>query len=44
VSHRDSRQDLINKGKQAEKKALAFALSKYIDYRIIKHADKTIVF
>ncbi len=44
VCHRDSRQDLINKGKQAEKKALAYALSKYVDYRIIRYADKTIVF
>lgn len=44
VSHKDSRQDLINKGKHAEKKALAKAISSYIDYRIIKHENKTIVF
>jgi formyltetrahydrofolate deformylase len=44
VSHKDTRQDLINKGKRAEKKALAQAISSYIDYRIIKHENKTIVF
>ncbi|MFA6357978.1 MAG: formyltetrahydrofolate deformylase [Candidatus Omnitrophota bacterium] len=44
VSHKDNRQDLIRKGKNLEKKALAKAISSYIDYRIIKHENKTIVF
>jgi len=44
VSHKDSRQDLIRKGKNLEKKALASAVSSYIDYRVIKHENKTIVF
>ncbi len=44
VSHKDNVQDLIRKGKDAEKKALAQALVSYIDYRIIKHESKTIVF
>ena len=44
VSHKDNRQDLISKGRHAEKKALAHALTSYIDYRIIKHENKTIVF
>jgi formyltetrahydrofolate deformylase len=44
ISHKDNRQDLIRKGKHAEKKALAQAISSYIDYRIIKHENKTIVF
>lgn len=44
VSHKDNRQDLIRKGRHAEKKALAQALASYIDYRIIKHENKTIVF
>jgi formyltetrahydrofolate deformylase len=44
VSHKDNRQDLIRKGKNLEKKALASAISSYIDYRIIKHENKTIVF
>ena len=44
VSHKDNLQDLIRKGKHAEKKALAQAISSYVDYRIIKHENKTIVF
>ena len=44
VSHKDSRQDLVRKGKNLEKKALAVAISSYIDYRIIKYENKTIVF
>lgn len=44
VSHKDNRQDLIRKGKHAEKRALAHALFSYVDYRIIKHENKTIVF
>lgn len=44
VSHKDSRQDLVRKGRNLEKKALASAVSSYIDYRIIKHEEKTIVF
>jgi formyltetrahydrofolate deformylase len=44
VSHKDSRQDLIRKGKHAEKKALAHAVSSYLDYRIFKYENKTIVF
>jgi formyltetrahydrofolate deformylase len=44
ISHKDSRQDLISKGKHAEKKALAKALSSYIDYRVIRDENKTIVF
>ena len=44
ITHKDNRQDIISKWKHAEKKALAQALSSYIDYRIIKHENKTIVF
>jgi formyltetrahydrofolate deformylase len=44
ISHKDNREDLIRKGKNLEKKALAGAISSYIDYRIIKHENKTIVF
>lgn len=44
VSHKDSRDDLIRKGKNLEKRALASAVSSYLDYRIIKHENKTIVF
>ena len=44
VSHKDNLGDLIRKGKNLEKKALAVAISSYIDYRIIKYENKTIVF
>jgi len=44
VSHKDNHRDLIRKGKNLEKKALASAVSSYVDYRIIKHENKTIVF
>ena len=44
VSHTDSVESLISKGKNLEKHALADAVLNYIDYRIIKHKNKTIVF
>jgi formyltetrahydrofolate deformylase len=44
ISHKDNRQDLIRKGRNLEKKALAGAILNYVDYRIIKHENKTIVF
>lgn len=44
VSHKDNLADLIRKGKNLEKKALIDAIRSYIDYRVIKHANKTIVF
>lgn len=44
VSHKDGLQDLIRKGKNLEKKALVDAIRAYIDYRVIKHNNKTIVF
>ncbi|MDD5108103.1 MAG: formyltetrahydrofolate deformylase [Candidatus Omnitrophica bacterium] len=44
VSHKDNHQALVRKGKNLEKKALASAVYSYIDYRIIKHENKTIVF
>ncbi len=44
VSHKDSLADLTRKGKNLEKKALVDAIRAYIDYRVIKHNNKTIVF
>ncbi|MDD5477578.1 MAG: formyltetrahydrofolate deformylase [Candidatus Omnitrophica bacterium] len=44
VSHKDDREVLISKGRNLEKRALAAAVSSYIDHRIIKHENKTIVF
>jgi len=44
VSHRDSVNDLILKGKNLEKLALARAVSLYVSYRIIRFQNKTIIF
>jgi len=44
ISHKDNREELVRKGKNLEKRALAKAVSSYIDYRVIKHENKTIVF
>lgn len=44
ISHKDSRQALIRKGMNLEKKALANAIYSYIDYRVIRHENRTIVF
>jgi len=44
VSHKDDLSDLVRKGRNLEKKALVEAISAYIDYRIIRHKSKTIVF
>ncbi|MFA5092837.1 MAG: formyltetrahydrofolate deformylase [Candidatus Omnitrophota bacterium] len=44
VSHKDTHNDLVQKGKNLEKRAIAAAVSGYLDYRIIKHENKTIVF
>ena len=44
VSHRDGVDDLVKKGRNLEKEALANALSAYIEHRIIRYQNKTIVF
>ncbi|MBF0253049.1 MAG: formyltetrahydrofolate deformylase [Candidatus Omnitrophica bacterium] len=44
VSHKDSESDLKRKGKHMEKRALAQAVYEYINHRIIKDGNRTIVF
>lgn len=44
VSHKEMVCDLISKGKNLEKLALAEAIKMYLEYRIIKFQNKTIVF
>ena len=44
VSHKDNLVDLIRKGKNLEKRALSEAIHSYIDYRVIRYGNKTIVF
>jgi len=44
ISHKDGLESLIRKGRNLEKHALSSAVSSYLDYRIMRHEDKTIVF
>ena len=44
VSHKDDVSSLIRKGRNLEKKALSEAVASYIDRRIIRHGNKTVVF
>jgi len=44
VTHKDDLENLLSKGRNLEKKALSDAIRSYIDYRIIKYGNKTIVF
>lgn len=44
VTHRDDVSSLARKGKNLEKLALAKAVASYIDYRVIRHNNKTIIF
>ncbi len=44
VSHNDDLAALVQKGKNLEKRALADAVLKYVDYRVIRDNNKTIVF
>jgi len=44
VSHRDNLPELLQKGRNLEKQALAEAVLRYVDYRVIRHQNKTIVF
>ncbi len=44
VSHEDTYADLVRKGKSLEKEALVSAVEKYVDHRILRFQDTTIVF
>lgn len=44
ISHKDGLGDLVRKGRNLEKRALSDALRAYVDYRVIRHDNKTIVF
>jgi len=44
ITHKDNQEDLIRKGKHLEQKALACAVYNYVNHRIIRHENKTIVF
>jgi len=44
VSHRDRVEDLIRKGRDQEKTALAFAVRMHAEHRILTYGNKTVVF
>lgn len=44
VSHKEDMLSLLRKGKNLERRALSSAISSYIDYRIIRYKNRTIVF
>ncbi|MDP2905499.1 MAG: formyltetrahydrofolate deformylase [Candidatus Omnitrophota bacterium] len=44
ISHKDDLAALISKGRHLEKKALALGIAAYLDHRIIRCGNKTIVF
>jgi len=44
VTHDDNLGSLLRKGRNLEKRALSDAILSYIDYRLIRHENKTIVF
>lgn len=44
VSHRDGVDDLVRTGKNLEKRSFSAAIHAYIDYKIIRYKNRTIVF
>lgn len=44
VSHRDRIEDLIRKGRDQEKVALAYAVRMHLEHRILTYGNKTVVF
>lgn len=44
VSHKDSIEDIIRKGKDIEKLVLSRALKKHLEHKVLVYANKTIVF
>ncbi len=44
ISHRDSLQDLVQKGRDLEKIVLSRAVSWHLEHRVLQYANKTVVF
>ena len=44
ITHRDTVQDLVNKGKDLEKIVLSRAVSKHIDRKVLAYKNKTVLF
>ena len=44
ITHKDTVQDLINKGKDLEKIVLSRAVQKHIDRKVLAYKNKTVIF
>ena len=44
ISHRDSVEDMVRKGKDLERMVLARAIALHLDDRVMVHDNKTVVF
>ncbi|HPG04045.1 MAG TPA: formyltetrahydrofolate deformylase, partial [Rhodoblastus sp.] len=44
ISHRDTPEDLVRKGRDIERRVLARALRKHIEDRVLLDGQKTVVF
>lgn len=44
ITHKDTVQDLVNKGKDLEKIVLSRAVQKHIDHKILAYKNKTVIF
>lgn len=44
ISHSDTAEDMVRKGKECEKSALALGLRNHLEERVIIHGNKTVVF
>jgi formyltetrahydrofolate deformylase len=44
ISHKDTIQDLINKGKDLEKIVLSHAVQKHLEHKILAFKNKTVIF
>jgi formyltetrahydrofolate deformylase len=44
ISHRDSLQDLVQKGRDLEKIVLSRAVGWHLEHRVLLYANKTVVF
>lgn len=44
ISHSDTAEDMVRKGKECEKSALAHGLRNHLEERVIIHGNKTVVF
>ena len=44
VTHKDTVEDLINKGKDLEKIVLSRAVQKHIEHKVLTYKNKTVIF